>query len=89
MPFERVRIEFCGGIEVSYFLVSVSVASKYVEVIFYSANNGSYPAKIAKIRFLKSTDLGSLIGNFDCGCSIVWKFSNFPATLILDEINFG
>ena len=26
---------------------------------------------------------------FKCGYSTVWKFSNFPATLILREINFG
>ena len=37
----------------------------------------------------KRTDLGSLIGNFDCGYSTVWKFSNFPSALILREINFG
>ena len=30
-----------------------------------------------------NTDLGSLIGNFDCG------YSNFPATLISWEIKFG
>ena len=35
------------------------------------------------------TDLGSLNGTFDCGCTTVWKFSNFPATLILREINFS
>ena len=35
------------------------------------------------------TDLGSHIGNFDCEKSPVWKFSNFPATMILREINFG
>ena len=29
------------------------------------------------------TDLGSLIGNFDSENSIVWDFSNIPATLIL------
>ena len=38
---------------------------------------------------LFDTDLGSLIGNFDCGHSTVWIFSNFPGTtLILREINF-
>ena len=26
------------------------------------------------------TDLNSLIGNFDCGYSTVWKLSHFPAT---------
>ena len=36
-----------------------------------------------------STDLGNLIGNFDCEYSKVWKFSNFLATLILCEINFS
>ena len=35
------------------------------------------------------TDLGSLIGNFDYAYSTVWKSSNFPATLILHEIDFG
>ena len=35
------------------------------------------------------TDLSSLIGNFDWGYSTVWKFSHFPATLILREIYFG
>ena len=35
--------------------------------------------------FRVCTDLGSLIGNFDCG----WKFKNFPAILILREINLG
>ena len=35
------------------------------------------------------TDLGSRIGNFDCGYSTVWKFSHFSTTLILREINFG
>ena len=39
---------------------------------------------------LKFTDLGSLIEIFDYGYSIVWKFkfSHFPGTLILCEINF-
>ena len=36
-----------------------------------------------------STDLSSLIGNFDCGYSIVWNFSHFPVTLPLRDINFG
>ena len=27
--------------------------------------------------------------NFNCGYSTVWKLSNFPAILILREINFG
>ena len=35
------------------------------------------------------TDLGSLIGIFDFGYATVWKFSNFPGTLILREIDFG
>ena len=35
------------------------------------------------------TDLGSLIGNFNCRYATVWKFSNFPAIKILREINFG
>ena len=39
--------------------------------------------------FRVCTDLGSLIGNFDRGYSSDWKFSNFPATLILCEINLG
>ena len=38
---------------------------------------------------LKCTDLGNLIGNFDCGYSTIWKFSKFSAILILREINFG
>ena len=38
---------------------------------------------------VQSTDLGSLIGNFDCGHSTVWKHSTFPATLIFGEINVG
>ena len=37
----------------------------------------------------KITDLGNLSGNFDFILSTVWKFNNFPATLILREINFG
>ena len=32
---------------------------------------------------ITNTDLGSLIGIFDYGFPKVWKFSNFPATLIL------
>ena len=35
------------------------------------------------------TDLGSLSGNFDFGYFTVWKFSNFSATMILCEIDFG
>ena len=35
------------------------------------------------------TDLGSLIGIFDCGYSTVCKFSNFPVILILREISFS
>ena len=35
------------------------------------------------------TDLSSLIGIFNCGYSIVWKFSNFPVILILREISFS
>ena len=35
------------------------------------------------------TDLGSLIRNYGYGYSKVWKFSIFPGTLILREINFG
>ena len=41
------------------------------------------------IRFIVSTDLGSLFGNFDFGFSTVWKFSNFSAASIQHEINFG
>ena len=33
------------------------------------------------------TDLSSLIGSSDCRYS--WNFRNFPATLILREINFA
>ena len=36
-----------------------------------------------------ATDLGCLIGNFDCGYSTLWKISNFPTTLILRKIKFG
>ena len=37
-----------------------------------------------------NTDLGSLIGKFDCEFSTVWNFSQFPgATLILQNIDFG
>ena len=36
-----------------------------------------------------STDLGSLIGNFNCGYWTVWKFCIFSATMILREINFA
>ena len=39
--------------------------------------------------FINSTDLGSIIGDFDCEYSTVWKFRNFPAFLVLCEINFG
>ena len=38
---------------------------------------------------IDTTDLGSLIGNFDCEYSTEWKFSKSPATLILHEINFS
>ena len=38
---------------------------------------------------MTTTDLGSQIGNYDCGYFTVWKFSNFPATQILREIKFG
>ena len=41
------------------------------------------------IFLLENTDMGILIGNFDCGYSTVWKFSHFSTTLILREINFG
>ena len=37
----------------------------------------------------QGTDLGSLVGNFNCGYYTVWKFSNFPTNLILHKINFG
>ena len=37
----------------------------------------------------QGTDLGNLIGTFDFGYFTVWKFSNFPGTLILCEINFS
>ena len=37
----------------------------------------------AEIFYFEVTDLGSLIWDFD------WKFSNFPATLILHESIFG
>ena len=29
------------------------------------------------------TNLGSLIGNFDCGYTTAWEFSNFPATTFI------
>ena len=35
----------------------------------------------------RNTEMGSLIGNFDWGCSTVWMISNFPTTPILREIN--
>ena len=37
----------------------------------------------------QGTDLGSLVGNFNCGYYTVWKFSNFPTKLILRKIHFG
>ena len=39
-------------------------------------------------QICRCTDLDSLIGNFDCRYSTVWKLSNFPAPLILCENNF-
>ena len=36
-----------------------------------------------------NTDLGSLIGYFDWDIPNVWKFSNFPAILVLCEYNSG
>ena len=36
----------------------------------------------------KNTDLGSLIGSFNCGYHTLWK-GIFSATLIFREINFG
>ena len=36
-----------------------------------------------------TTDLTSLTGLFDIWYSTMWKFTNFPATLMFSEINFG
>ena len=47
------------------------------------------PKLICMIYAKNITDMGSLIGNFDCVHSTVWKLSNLPAALILREINFG
>ena len=44
---------------------------------------------ITKIFPQIGTDQGSLIRIFDYGYCTVWKFSNFSATLIFREINFG
>ena len=44
---------------------------------------------IKKIFPQIGTDQGSLIRIFDYGYCTVWKFSNFSATLIFREINFG
>ena len=40
-------------------------------------------------RNRNTTHLGSLIGIFYFGYYTVWKFSNFPGTLTLREIDFG
>ena len=53
---------------------------KYLQLTF---------VRIVEIQIFAHTGLGSLIGIFDCGCSTVWKFSNFPAIQILRENNFG
>ena len=45
--------------------------------------------KIRITKFFIQTWAGSLIGNFVCGYTTVWKFNNFPDTLIFREINFG
>ena len=42
--------------------------------------------EIGMQKYFFSTDLGSLIGIFGNGYSTMWKFSNFPATLILHEM---
>ena len=57
---------------------------KYVNLSLAKLDYLSYDA------YTVYTDLGSLIGNFDCRYSTGWKFSNFPSTiLILREINLG
>ena len=41
------------------------------------------------LEFMARTIVDSLMGNLDCGHSTMRKFSNFPSSLILREINFG
>ena len=44
--------------------------------------------KLVDFNYDEFTDLGRLIGIFDCGCNTAWEFSHFPATLISREISF-
>ena len=67
-----------------------SVQNLNIPVQFWGLNFQFKIGQINKYHSEKNcTDMDSLIGNFGCRNSTVWKFSNFPTTLILCEINFG
>ena len=54
------------------------------ECVIYDIETGNPTIKLdtAQVSLKIYTDLGSLIGNFGCGSSTVWKFSKFPATYV-------
>ena len=59
---------------------SLVTSSQDCYVKFFNVNSQPSNGKnITNYFSILTTDLGSLIGNLNCGCAKVWKFSNFPA----------
>ena len=80
--FEAWLEEVCKALPPKSCLVmdNASYHSKLVSSMYHKLGNSSS-------TFQFTTDLGSLIWNFDCGYSTVWEFSDFSGTLILREFN--
>ena len=74
-----VKIQWCQLIFFSFLEWKVRVAHSKTWRQFW----------FLKTVKLITPDLGSIIENFNCRYSTVWKFSKFPITMILREINFG
>ena len=80
-------------VECEHFLAKCDTSSErekfQVTFITKAGSNTTIVYRVYHLKSVKNTDLGSLIGISDCGYSTVWKFSNYPTTLILREIIFG
>jgi len=95
----RLMLEFFI-LDATLFLTNLDCAAKieeetplfYIYQMYPPWNIAMAECIIARWNWTHTnTDPGTLIWNFDCGYSnsTVWKFSNFPATPVFREINFG
>ena len=66
-----------GGRRVQMMTMKCVCGRKYGRTQYQTHSLGLVPNQISTF-IVPHTDLSSLIGNFDCGYSTVWKLSHFP-----------